>query len=637
MLQTMRAKAQGMGSKILVWAVIIALSAFGFGFGATTSFFQPSEPLAASVDGEEITLSELERRLRLQTENLRAQLGDEYINQLDPAWLTREVLLNMVQQTLVKSYLSDLGLEASESQVDQQIVTNPAFMLSDQFSPEQFRQRVASQGLTPESYRGEVADSLGIGAFEQALLDSAFLTPSNLRRLANLALQSRDIAWLEFDPSLFIDQVEIDDETLSTAYELRLAEFMTEPRIDALYVEFRLEDMAALAEFDPDEFMLREAYEAEASAFVVADQRDASHILLEVNELRSEAQAIAELIAIRDRVLAGESFEEFAEDLSDDPGSSSQGGSLGSVGRGVYVEPFEEALWSLEEGEISDPVVSQFGVHLIRLNEITSRDLPSFEERRASLESELRRGAARDRFSEIKLRADDLAFDAQNSLTPLLEEFSAPLGEVSGVTRFSGDGVFSEPALREALFASDVMDSGFNSPLIELGEDAAYVVRAGQVHAAMQIPFEEVREDLRQEIQHDRAVELAREAADRALGRMLEGEGPSRVALNDQQWERHDGLLRNTEDVPSSILRAAFEIPRPSQGGRSMDVISLMGGAFALLVVSSVKDGDTAEVPQSDLQSLADQMEVGASQRDLVALLTDLREAADIESDLIQF
>ena len=636
MLQTMRAKAQGMGSKILVGLVIFALSAFGFGFGAA-SFFQPSDPLAASVNGEDITIAELERRTRIQTENLRAQFGDEYINQLDPAWVSRDVLAALVQKALMTDYLSDMGLAASESRVDQQIVADPTFMLSDQFSAELFRQRTAAQGLTPESYRGEVADFLSIGAFEQALVGSAFVTPGDFRRLVNLALQSRDIAWLAFDPAFFMEQVEIDEETLATAYELRLAEFMTEPRIDAQYVEFRLEDMAALAEFEPDEFMLREAYEAEALEYEVTEQRDASHILLEVSDLRSEAQAITELSAIRERVLAGESFEEFARELSDDPGSASEGGSLGVAGRGVYVEPFEEALWALEAGEISEPIVSEFGVHLIRLNETLRRDPPSFEERRASLESELRRAAARDRFSEIKLRADELAFDAQNSLTPLLEEFDVPLGEIAGVTVGSGEDVFSQPLLREALFNSDVMDSGFNSPLIEVGEDAAYVVRAKAVHVATQIPFEEVREDLRQTIRHNRAAELAAEAADQALMRMLEGEGPSRVALDEQQWERRDGLQRAAQDVPAALLRAAFEMPRPSQGDRSMDVVALEGGAWALVVVSGVEDGDTAEIAQSDLQSLADQMQTRASQRDLASLLAGLREEADIASELIQF
>ena len=636
MLQTMRAKAQGMGSKVLVWLVIFALSAFGFGFGAT-SFFQPSEPLAASVNGEDITLAELEREVRFQTDRLRAQLGDEYADQLDPSWWSGEVLASLVRRTLVKDYLSDLGLVTSGGQIDQQIVTDPAFMLSDQFSPELFRQQVSAQGMTPEAYRQTLSDSLSIGAFEQAVQDSAFLTPGDVRRLANLALQTRDIAWLEFDPSLFIDQVGLDDEMVSTAYELRLAEFMTEPRIDALYVEFLLEDMAALAEFEPDEDMLREAYQSELSANEVGEQRDASHILLEVSDLRSEAAAIDELINIRDRVLAGESFEEFAEDRSDDPGSAAEGGSLGLASRGVYVEPFEKALWNLEVGDISEPVVSDFGVHLIRLNEIVLQDPPSFEERRAQLESELRRSAARDRFSEVKLRADELAFDAQNSLTPLLEEFSALLGEVKGVTRNSGDGIFSEPALREALFASDVMNSGFNSPLIEAGADAAYVVRAGAVHAAAQIPFEDVRETLRQEIQHDRAAELASEAATHALSRMRAGEGPSRVALDGQEWERRDGLQRSAADVPAPLLRAAFELPRPRRGGRSREVVELAEGAFALLVVSGVEDGDTAEIPQSELQSLADQMEMRASQRDQALLLADLRDAADIESELIEF
>ncbi len=631
MLQVMRAKAQGMGSKIVVWLIIIALAVFGFG---SFSLFQPSEQVAASVNGEDISIAELQRQVEGRTAELVAQFGDAYVDQFDPSLLSRTVLVNMVQAELLRNYTSELGFKVSEGQVDQEIVARPEFMLSDGFSPELFRRRAAEAGLTPESLRSEIVDSLGMSALQQALVDSAFLTQGDSRRLLNLALQSRDIAWLEFRPIRFVDQVEIDDETLATAYELRLAEFMTEPRIDAEYLAFRLQEMAALSEFAPEEGALREAYQAELSEYEISEQRDASHILREVSELRTEAQAIEELSAIRERVLAGESFEEFAMDLSDDPGSAEVGGLLGPAARGVYVEAFEEALWNLQAGEISEPVVSEFGVHLIRLNEILRHEAPSFEDRRVALESELRRSAARDRFSEIKLRADELAFDAQNSLAPLVEAFERELVEVSGVTRTIGDDVFRESVLREALFDSDVMDSGFNSPLIEVGEEAAYVVRAARRHPATQLTFGEVREELRREIAYERAVELSARAARQALSRMLEGVGASEVAFADQEWQRRDAIQRNGGDLPALIRQAAFELPRPPKAERSMEVVALDDGGSALIVVSGVRDGNTAEVPQSELQSLEDQVKSLASQRDLISLFANLYEDADIESDL---
>ena len=633
MLQKMRTKAQGLGSKVIFGLVIFALAAFGFG---GSSFFQSSEQPAATVNGVEVTRFELERAAQQRKESLRAEYGDEFLDLLDTGAISRVVLSELIQRALAKSFASDLGLLASEKQVDEVILNDPAFELAGEFSPDLFRQRVASIGFTPERYREEKGDELRLSALQEAVLDSSFVPSLELRQLAQVSLQTRDIAWLEFDSELYQSQVEVSEEELATAYQLRLAEFMTDTRVDAQYLELRLEDIAGSAEFEPEESSIRAAYDAEVSEFGGAEQRDAAHILLAVDESRSEEQAIEEARSLRERILAGAPFEELARELSDDPGSAAEGGSLGPAGAGVYVPPFEEALWALQEGELSDPVVTQFGVHLIRLDAIIRSDPPSFEERRGAIEQELRGLAALDRFVEIKLEVDDLAFDAQSSLDPLLEKFDLVLQEEMGVTEWAGAGVFTEAALREALFASDVKDSGFNSPLIELGEDLAYVVRASDVHEATQIPFEEVREQLHQEIQGERARELASQAAEAALQALLSGAGASEVAETEQAWQRRDAMRRNESDVPQEVIGAAFELPRPASGQRSMDISSLGDGASVLVVVSGVRDGDTAEIPDSELQSLSDQIGALVRQRELASLYRDLRETADIESELLE-
>ena len=633
MLQTMRAKAQGVGAKIIVWSIIIALSAFGFGFG-TTALFQSGDRYAAEVNGEEITLAELDRQMRVRDAQLRAEFGDDYVDLLDETFLTQSTLSQLVRQRVVSAGVTDFGLVAAESKIDETILGDPSFALGESFSADVFRSRVTSAGFTPESYRDALKDDLSVSLFQQALLDSAFLTARDSRALASLALQRRDLAWLEFEPSVYFDDIEISEDELTTAYSLRQAEFMTAPLIDAEVISFRLEDLAGADEFAPDEAALQEAYDAELADYQSTEQRDASHILLEVSEARSEEQAIAEILDIRARVNAGESFEDLAREFSDDPGSASLGGSLGLAARGVYVDAFEAALWALEVGEFSEPVVTEFGVHLIRLDDASETSPPTFEQRRSALDAELRRIAASDRFAEIKLEADDLAFDAQTSLAPLAEAFDAETESVAGVSRDQGDSVFNEAALREALFSPDVMDSGFNSPVIEVG-DAAYVVRADTVHPATEIPFDEVRDDIRSGIEFDRGSQMAAEAAEDALARMLDGASASEVVPDGGQWQRQDELSRDNQDIPQVLVRAAFELSRPTSDARAMDVIALGSGGSALIVVSGVRDGNTAELPESEVQGLEDQMSSLASQRDLATVYYAMQQSADVESDLL--
>ncbi len=634
MLQTMRAKAQGFGAKIIVWSIIIALSAFGFGFG-TTALFQSSDRFAAEVNGEEISFAELNRELQVRAAQMREQFGDDYVNQLDESILTQSTLSQLIRRKAVTAGVADFGLTAAESKIDETILADPTFALGDAFSPDVFRSRVTSAGFTPESYRNALGDDLSVNAFQQALLDSAFLTSRESRSLAGLSLQRRDLAWLEFEPSAYFDEIEISEDELLTAYTLRQAEFMTEPLIDAEVIAFRLEDISGLPEFAPDETALQDAYEAELAEFDRSDQRDASHILLEVNETRSEAQAIAEIQALRARVDAGESFQDLAREFSDDPGSVSLGGSLGLAARGIYVDAFEEALWALEIGEYSEPVVTEFGVHLIRLDDVSESLPPTFDERRAALETELRRIAASDRFAEIKLEADDLAFDAQTSLEPLAQQFDVEIESMTGVNRSRGDGAFGDAALREALFSPDVMDLGFNSPLLEVGEDAAYVVRASTVHVATEIPFDEVRDDIRADIEFDRGSQMATEAAEAALALMLEGAGAREVAPQGVEWQRQDDLGRDNQDIAQALVRAAFELPRPTSSARAMDLVALGSGGSALVVVSGVRDGNTAEVPESELKGLEDQISSLASQRELTAIYFAMEQSADVESDLL--
>lgn len=601
MLQQIRDRARGVFGWIILGAIVIVLTLFGF--GAFTAFVS-SEPTVAKVGKAEITRAELEQGIDRQRRQMLAAMGPEVDPQLlDDDRLGDRVLANLVQRTLLLEGARTAGMVVSERDVDRIIVGMDEFRSDGRFDPDRFRFVLGSAGLTPSGFRRGLTEDLLIEQLAGGLGETSFTTRREFSEMAELLLQARDTAWLRFDPERFEEEVELDDALLRDFYERHLDAYFADEQVRVRYVV--LERDAIVDDVEVSEAAVRGAYERELEAFQAQERRRASHILINIGDARSEAEALAQAEALRERILAGEDFAELAREYSDDPGSAPDGGDLGMAGRDTFVPPFEQALFGLESvGEVSEPVVTQFGVHLIRLEEVASSEPPSFERRRPRLLARLQEEGARTRFSEMRQELDTLAFE-----TPDLEEPAETLGldirEAGPFTRAGGEGLFANQELVRAAFSRDVLEEGYNSSAIEIDDGVVVVLRVAERERAHQRDYEEVAEAVRADYLAAESRRLAREAAEAALVRLQEGAGTSSVAgLHGLDWQRKDGLTRNDVEVPERVRQQAFALPHPAQEDRSIGSVELADGSQVVVLITDVRPGDPAALGSAEREQL---------------------------------
>ena len=630
MLQRMRDGAQSLGARIMVGIIVVVLTVFGFG---AFNLFAVGEPVAAVVDGEEITEAALEAETERRRRNLLAQLGEDADPSLiDTQALRTATLDGLVQRTLLAQFAGDLDVAVSDAHLSREITANPEFQVDGAFDEDRFRATLASAGFSPLSYQERVAADERLTQVTGAIADTALVADREVRDAARVLLQRRDIAYLPVLSEPFIAAVELADEEIEARYESELDRYHTPETVDVEYV--RLSFAAVMAEQDITEAELRTAFdEAERDRLAAGDtaRRRGAHILLEVGDERSEEEAVALLNATRAEVEAGADFADKARALSEDAGSAAAGGDLGLAEREAFVEPFADALWELEPGTMSAPVVTEFGVHLITLLEIEAVPAPTFEASRDALAETVKRQCAAEGFDERLRLMDEIAFEESDTLAGISETMGLAIAATAGITRDAGEGPFTDAALRQALFQPDVLVEGYNSPAIRVGEDAV-VARVAARHPPAERPLDEVREEIRATMAAERGGEQAAVATLAALAQLREGTEVSEIAAAvGSEWVVREDVSGSADGAPQAILNAAFKLDPPPPGGRSAIDVETPPDGYALVAVTRVALGDYAAMTEADRATLRDQLGTLAEDRDLTALIESLRATADIE------
>ncbi|MEZ5550432.1 MAG: SurA N-terminal domain-containing protein [Pseudomonadales bacterium] len=614
MLQKLRDQTQSLFFKVLVGVIIVVLAIFGFG---AFNLFVTSDPAIASANGEDITermvMAEAERERR----RLAARMGENFDPEMiDPLALQTMVINQLIARTLLGQAVDDLGLGASDTQVNASVTDNPNFQIDDRFDESTYRRVVQLMGYTPQEFLNTTRELLAIEQLRSGVVDTGFLTDWELRQNARVLNQRRDLAYLTFDRETFADQVEVDDAAVRLRYEENQLDYMTDESVDVAYVELTVDGLMQDPSIEVTEEDLIAAYEAEKAATPLSEQRDSRHILLQVNDERTVEAATARILEIREQILSGADFAEIAAEVSEDPGSVSAGGVLGPVGKGAFDPSFEAALWALAEGELSGPVETEFGVHLIRLDRIIPQVFPAFEEMQAQLETRLRREQAAELFLERVRELDNLAFEQPDSLQGLAESLDLEIRFAEGVTRDTGPGIFGNVQLRGAVFTDEVRKNGFNSPAVEYTEQRAVVARVTAEYAPEAIPFETVADQIRNDIVSELAQVAIDSAQTRALEQVKAGENVTAVAEEfGLQWRRVELARRNQPGVPPEVLQTAFNLPRPTEETKRVDGATGSAGTKYVVTVTRAVDGDLSTMTEA---------EIGSVQRFLAARVADL-------------
>ena len=596
-IQRMRDQSDGIVAKIIVGLIIVVFALFGF--GSITTFLAPVAKVA-TVNGADISQQEMEIAVERNRRIMLAQ--DVAPGDIDEDALRGDVLRTLINRELLSQQTVALDLEFSDSALDAEIVTTEIFQTEGVFDPQQFQRVISSVGYTPTSYREEIRLDKEFGQINSAIRGSAFMTKESVQRAGSLAQQTRDIAYLRADVDQLFDKVVVDENEVQAYYDANTGEYFSEETVDIEYLELKLKDLLPDVEFEESELVA--FYDDTRDIYTENERRKAAHILIEVSDEVSESAAKESVDAIYARIVDGEDFATLAKEFSTDQGSAEQGGELGFGEAGTYVEEFEAALNNLSISQVSKPVLTEFGYHIIKLLDLEEEKVPTLDEIRPRIEEDFRESLAADIFVTKSARLDELAFESQDLADPAAD-LDLEIKTTGHVSRKAGNGIAATPGVMEAAFSADVLLDGNNSGVIEINSNKHVVVRIKEHRASEVKPVDTVSVTIRDLLLREKATKLA-ESQVKEMVSMLEGGSITRYVADQYglKWEVTGEARRNHPGMDVDINRGAFSLPKPQPGKKSVGYALLADGDAAAISVTNVSnksDDETGDVEQASL------------------------------------
>ncbi|MCF6257546.1 MAG: SurA N-terminal domain-containing protein [Gammaproteobacteria bacterium] len=439
MLSFIRDRAQGWIAWVIVGLLIIPFALWG-----VNEYVGNSDKLvAATVNGTDIGQREFQQAFYDQRGRMQQMLGGQYDAQLFDPQIKQRVINELVDRELLLQNADDMGFRVSDQTVVAAIQSIDSFREEGAFSVSLYQQQLQTQGQSPTAFERYVKRIMTAGQLPDGLASSAFVTDAELDEVIRLEKQQRDFQYFVLKTSQFQDESLADDAAIKSYYEQHADRFLTPEKVRVEYVEL---SVAALRrDEEPSEEELHEFYETNQNQFSVAEERQASHILIQLEEGADEAAITAAREKAEDLVAklkAGESFATLAEENSDDPGSAEMGGDLGYFGRDIMEPDFEEAAFSLRLNEVSEPVLTSFGYHIIKVTGIREREVKPFDEVRDEILAQFQDDAAEREYFELAEKLTNQAYEMPDSLSEIADELGLELKQSPFFERHGGTVVY---------------------------------------------------------------------------------------------------------------------------------------------------------------------------------------------------
>lgn len=590
MLQAIRDRMSGP----IVWGIIgVLVLVFAiWGIGVQSFIGGGGNPTVAKVGGVKITEMQFRNAYNRAYQRLVSMMGDSFNpDSVDLAKFRQGVLENILQRTLLEQYARDQGYRTSDLEVYDYLKTIPAFQHKGQFSPALYRQVLARSGQSPEAFEHQVRDSLRVEQLRDTVLGTAVVVPKQVLTNWRISQQQRDFSIAVFDADQYAGQVKVTAAQVRAYYEKNKSQYIAPLKVKLAYVELAQSKLAAPPK--PDKSVLKAIYDAQkASRFTVPGERRASHILITFGN--DPAAAHKKIEAIAKQLKHGASFAKLARADSDDPGSRKKDGNLGWIRPGMMDPAFQKALFALSKpGQISPPVKTKYGWHLIRLDKIRPRHTLPFNDPQVQqqlLKTYDSRYLAKQ-FAADSSKLTDLAFENTASLAPVAKALGLKVHTSDWLTRKGGKGLFSKKALINVAFSDSVLKSGENSKPIQVGPADLVVVRKADEQPEHQQSFDAVKKQIRKHLVAQAEAAKAKAAAQSVLVSTRQGQPLAAAAKKAgvSDIKRYTAVSRQKK-LNKNLLNAAFKLPQPTTKKPSTGLVNLSSGTYAVVSLSAVHE-----------------------------------------------
>jgi len=626
MLQDIRDNSQGILAKIII-GVIVAVFAL-FGVESIIGGFVQSPPVA-EVNGEEITQFQLDQNVQ----NLLSSVGGQ-LEGIDQGLLESIALNQLIEETILRQQALNTSMGISASRLDRNILETPSFQIDGVFNSDLAIRTMAAQGLNVDMYRQSLTQSMLLSQMASAYANSNFVTESELDKFAELTAQTRDFRYLSVTLGTRTLGTPISDEEISEYYQNNSDEFIEEETVIAEYVILDKELISQELEIDEGEVLAQ--FEAERSEYEGSSEKRAAHILFEVGFEYTEEEALELAATAQLRLADGEEFAALALELSSDIVSAEAGGDIGYTDGTAFPAAIETALESLSMDEVSAPVVSEFGVHLVKLTEDAENVFVPFEEARDRIERDLKSSEVELIYAERLQDLSNLAFET-GDLQTISEDLGLAVLQSEPIRRNGGGDVFNNQNAVDAVFSDEVLLDGNNSDVIELNDAQSVVVRVESFNASSVLPVEEVQPEiaviLRTEMERQAVQDLGNQLAEA----LETGQGLEELLIeNDLEWIDETEINRDAFTVNREVIDTVFALPRP-QGEPELASITLSNATFVLAELHQVNEGSIDSIPEEERLEIEALIATDLGSSEFQAYLNTLRENSDIQTSLEDF
>lgn len=619
MLQQIRERFTGVFAVALLGMIAVSFIFFGIG-----NFTFLSGGNAATVEDVDISVLQLESAYQ----NLLLQYSDYGNLPAETRQLLKaNTLERMIRETVVDVHVNEAGYRIGDEQIAEMIQSAPEFQDNGAFSKELYYAWLDQTVQDPRVFEAQQRQAIRLSQLQRGIGATAFVTPSEYRRYLNLYAEQRLASIATFDIAALADTVVVNDEDVQTYYDSRPEDFRSPESVDFEYLEIDREVLGQEIEISED--VLQEYYESNASRFRQDEQREASHILITLDD--DEVAAEEQARALTARVEAGEPFADLARQYSKDGGTANQGGSLGAVMQSQMPGALGDAIFSMDQGDILGPVKTDFGFHVVRLEAILDGGPLPLDQVRGELLQELRSQGVEGQARQLERQLSDALFDAAD-LQSIAATSGLDIKTVAGFTRSGGEPFGGNQAVIEGVFDPLILDERQISDIVEVDANRSVMIRVVEYHEESRRAIENVRDDIVFTLQSNRALNMIEDRSRRLRESLEEGRDFADMANQlEASFTPNVTIGRVDESIDAGVLDAIFRAKKPSPGNARLGSTVSTTGDYVVFMVNAVIPGRPEAIPLEERDQRKEALQNAAGASDYNAFVNELTRHADIE------
>ncbi len=615
MLTKIREKSQG----ALAW-VILTLICVPFALWGINNYLDTGkEAPVASVGDKDFYQRDVNKAYEQYSQNLQGMGIDEQT-------LKAQALQKLIKDEVLLQYVHAEKLVVTDDDAREFIKSLPYFQVEGKFSDKQFKALLSSQRISSTEFVNRIKNALTMEQFQHSIVDSSFATQYDVESFFKIQNQQRDVDYVAVPVQSLTEQPTAED--ISTYYQQHQDLYQTPEQVSVEYVELALDEIAKKVVVSDEK--LKAYYEEQKDQFTTPERRKISHILFTVNDKVTDKDALEKALKAKQE-LANKDFAALASEVSDDKLTAKKGGDLGLFNVGVMEKAFEDAASALKLGEVSNPVRSAFGYHLIKVTELVPGNIKTFDSVKNDVTVAYQKAQAENAFYEAGEKLTALSFEHPDSLQTVADALGVTVKKSALFTKDKGDGVAADEKIRNAAFTEEVLQ-GNNSAPVELGTDRLVVVRLLEHKAAAKRELNDVKQDVAAVLSKEKAQLLAVEKAKQIKARLQAGESIQAVAAeNKLAIKTEKGLVRGKNKLPEPLSTAIFKAAKPTGDKPTVFIAVLPTGEQVVVSLSKVTAGVMSEDDKKQLELAKKNIANAFGQVEFNQALNSLQSEADIE------